>query len=223
MAETAVRTIEVATDEDIVARVRQGDSALFEVLMRRHNARVYRAVRAVLGGDADAEEAMQQAYVSAYTHLAQLGAGQRFGPWLTRIAVNAALGLRRKSAGFVTLEALPGGSEEVHDVSPRQDPERGAAARELVAEVERALEGMAPALRLAFVLREVQGLSTQEAAESLGVSEEALKQRLHRAREGLRASLEARVGEAARDAWRFEAPRCDRVVAGVFARLGLQR
>ena len=88
-------------DEEIVSRIVAGDVSLFELLMRRHNQRIYRTVRAVLGADDDAEDVMQQAYLNAFSHLRQFEGGARFTTWLTRIAVNEALALRRRSGRFV--------------------------------------------------------------------------------------------------------------------------
>lgn len=204
-------------DEAIVQRVLAGEVALFELLMRRHNQRIYRTIRSILRDeDGEVEEAMQQAYVSAWLHLGQFTGGARFSTWLTRIAINEALARRRKERRFV---ALDGGSIAEEAPSGAPGPEEQVARRELVALVERAIDSLPEAGRSVLVLREVEGLSTAETAEILGVSEDAVKQRLHRARELLRARLDEEAEGALAAAWSFEAPRCDRVVRAVMERI----
>jgi RNA polymerase sigma-70 factor, ECF subfamily len=212
------------TDAEIVRRVRAGDRALFEILMRRHNQRVYRATRAVVKDERDVEDVMQQAYVNAFTHLHQFEERSQFSTWLTRIALNEAFGRRRKlqveSKARVEsdVEEYPG--EFMASIpSPQPDPERQAYARELHRVLEEAVDALPEAYRTVFMLRDIEGLSTSETGEGLGIGEEAVKTRLHRARAMIRRAISARIGAAAPSAFQFEAPRCDRVVAAVFARI----
>ena len=205
-------------DEAVVARVLAGETALFEVLMRRHNPRVYRAVRAILGDDAEAEDVMQQAYVSAYTHLGQFAGNARFSTWLVKIAIHEAFARRRRQHRRVDLVTETGG-DGMHKLPASQaDPEEKLSRRELGGLLEAAIDALPEIYRLVFVLREVQELSTAEAAACLEVSEEVVKTRLHRARALLRDELYARMGAPA-DVFEFQAPRCDRVVAGVMGRV----
>ncbi len=204
-------------DEEVVRRVLSGEAALFEVLMRRHNQRVYRAIRALLRNEAEVEDAMQQAYLHAYAHLGQWNRAAAFRTWLLRIAVNEALS-RLRPARRLELLAVEGEEEERMDPDAR-DPERQAAGRELLALLEEGIDRLPALYRATFMLREVEGLSTAETAECLGVSAEAVKVRLHRARAALREGLVERAAGVARGAFPFDAPRCDRVVAGVLARL----
>src|SRR5690349_19243836 len=123
------------TDHEAVRRVVDGDTAFFEILMRRHNQRIYRAVRAVLGSEDEVEDVMQQAYLNAYQHLRQFAGDAQFSTWLTRIAVNEALARRRRRAGFVRQ-----GDDEmtltlVDEKTP--DPEQRASAAELREVMER--------------------------------------------------------------------------------------
>ncbi|HZZ85090.1 MAG TPA: RNA polymerase sigma factor [Anaeromyxobacteraceae bacterium] len=204
-------------DEEVVRRVLGGEVALFELLMRRHNQRVYRAIRSLLRDEAEVEDAMQQAYLHAYAHLGQWSQEASFRTWLLRIAVNEALSRLRPGR---RPELLAEGGEEDERMDPSaQDPERQVAARELVDLLEEAVDRLPALYRTAFMLREVEGLSTAETAGCLGVSEEAVKVRLHRARTALRQALLDRAAGAARVAFPFHAPRCDRVVAGVLGRL----
>jgi RNA polymerase sigma-70 factor (ECF subfamily) len=193
-----------------------GETALFEVLMRRHNRRIYRAVRSVLRDEAETEDAMQAAYLSAYAHLGSFQGEAAFSTWLTRIAVNEALSRLRGRGHLVPVEELP----EPEEIGGRTgDTERRAEARELVAVLERAIDRLPATYRTVFVLREVEGLSTAEAAASIGIGEELAKVRLHRARAALRSELAALLGEEAPAAFDFGSHRCDRVVRAVMARM----
>src|SRR4051794_30808198 len=175
------------SDEDIVQRVLKGETPLFEVLMRRHNERVYRAARAILRDEREAEDVMQEAYVSAYTHLRQFDARATFSTWLTKIAVNEAL-LRAKRRGRYDL--LDDASLETVMPTPTvPDPERQAFGRELGALIEGAIDGLGDGYREVFMLRQVRGLSTAETADVLGLTEDVVKTRFSRARHALRKDL----------------------------------
>ena len=205
------------TDEELVRRIVDGDAALFEILMRRHNQRIYRAVRAVLRADDDAEDVMQQAYLNAYQHLRQFAGDAQFSTWLTRIAVNEALGRRRKRT-----RALDQGTEDV-DISLVEsntpDPEQQASHSELRDVMEREVAALPDAFRIVVVMRDVEGMSTSETAACLGISEDLVKQRLHRARAMLRENLYQRAGVTLASLFAFGNARCDRVVAAVMARI----
>ena len=209
------------SDEQVVALVLEGQTALFEVLMRRHNERIYRAARAILRDERESEDVMQQAYVNAYAHLRQFDRRAQFSTWLTRIAVNEAISRARKRGRYQSLdEDAPGASETSMSTQQPPDPERQAFTRELSTLLEAAVDTLPDGHREVFVLRDVEGLSTADAAESLGVSVDVVKTRLSRARAALRRQLFERAGMAASDAFTFQRPRCDRVVAAVMARIG---
>jgi RNA polymerase sigma-70 factor (ECF subfamily) len=198
-------------DEEIVARVRAGETPLYELLVRRHDRLVYRAVRAVLRDEDEVEDAMQQAWLAAFGRLASFGGASRFSTWLVTIALNTARDrLRRRtvrSAG--SGEAPP----------PPPTPEREVGLRELVAVVERAVDALPEGYRTVLVLRAVEGLGTADTAAALGVEEDVVKTRLHRARALLRERLAGDLDRAAGEAFALHAPRCDRVVAAVMARV----
>lgn len=213
---------ETLTDEQVVARVVAGEVGLFEMLMRRHNVRVYRAVRSVLRDEQEAEDAMQQAYINAYTHLAQFAGRARFSTWLTRIAVHEAIARARRQGTRMETSFATDEEPEDRDVrlaSPEPTPEQRAFASELRSLLEGAIDALQPGYREVFMLREVEGLSTAEVAESLDLTEEAVKTRLHRARAMLQQDLLARAGAATGNAFQFHASRCDRVVKSVMDRL----
>ena len=202
------------SDEEIVTRIVGGETALFELLMRRYNQRVYRVTRAMLGDAAEAEDVTQDAWVRAFEHLDQFAGRARFSTWLTRIAVHEASARLRRRGRHVdieeTMETLP---------SAAAGPEQSAAAHELGGVIEQAVEALPVVYGSVFVLREIEGLSTAETAACLEINAETVKTRLHRARALLRNHITARIGAAARDAFPFAGARCDRTVAAVMARI----
>ena len=207
------------TDAEIVRRVRAGDRALFEILMRRHNQRVYRATRAIVKDERDVEDVMQQAYVDAYLHLDQFKGQAQFATWLTRIAVNRAI--RRGHGDRRQLELVTSDSEVAFERTPAKgiDPEHSMYGHELKTVLESLIDELPDPFRVVFVMREVEGLSTAETAASLEINEETVKTRLHRAKRLLRDQLDRRLGPAASEAYPFHLSRCDRVVAGVMAKI----
>jgi RNA polymerase sigma-70 factor (ECF subfamily) len=212
-APTAAPTAALS-DAEVVARVRAGERALFEVLLRRHDRRVYRAVRSILRDEDEVEDAMQQTWVQVYLHLGDFQGNAAFSTWLVRIAANEALQRVRRRG---PLAPVPVSENEEEPMSPGEDPEARAEAREAIRLVERAVDALPPHHRLVFMLRDVEGLSTAETADVLGIAEDAAKVRLFRARAALRRTLEETVGGAAGEAFPFHAPRCNRVVARVMA------
>jgi len=211
------------TDEDVIRQVLAGNTGMFELLMRRYNERVYRAARAIVRVEHDAEDVMQQAYVNAFTHLRQFNGSARFSTWLTRIAINESLARVRRQARYQSFDPDHSNVEPFMPPSAMDDPERQAFTRELRSLLEWAIDALPDGMREVFVLREVEGLNTSEVADCLGVSDDVVKTRLSRARAALRRLLAARTGATAPDAFRFYRPRCDRVVAAVLARIGAHR
>ena len=209
------------SDEEVVRRVRAGETFLFEVVMRRYNQRLYRVARAILRDDAEAEDVMQQAYVNAYRHLDQFAGLARFSTWLTRIAVHEALARSRRRGRFDEQETVDEWDGDAMDAlkSPGPDPERQAFAGELRTLIESAIEALPEHYRAVFVMRAVEGMSTAESADCLDITEETAKTRLHRARMLLRDALYQRAGIESAAAFSFEAPRCDRLVEAVFAQI----
>jgi RNA polymerase sigma-70 factor (ECF subfamily) len=208
-------------DEQIVAQVLGGQTGLFEVLMRRYNERVYRAARSIVRDEAEAEDVMQQAYVNAYTHLRQFGGKARFSTWLIRIAINEALGRVRRRTKYEVFDEESNVESLMPQVSP--NPERHAFTGELQALLEWAIDALPDGAREVFMLRDVEGMNTADAAGVLGVSDDVVKTRLSRARATLRRILLERTGATAPDAFRFYRPRCDRVVARVLSRIAEER
>jgi RNA polymerase sigma-70 factor (ECF subfamily) len=211
---------EQLTDSEVVARVVAGDTALFEILMRRYNPGVYRAVRAILGNDEECEDVMQQAYLNAFTHLRQFEQRAKFSTWLIRIAANEALARRRKrQRGTFAIAREEGDDVMLSIESDVPDPEQQALASQMRDVLEAELSALPSAYRSVLVMREVEGLSTAETAECLGVSEDVVKTRLHRARGMVKSALERRAGATLSAVYPFGNARCDRLVAAVMARI----
>jgi RNA polymerase sigma-70 factor (ECF subfamily) len=205
-------------DEDVVRRVRQGETALFEVLMRRYNQRIYRVVRAILKDDAETEDVMQQAYLNAYRHLDQFAERAKFSTWLTKIAVYEALHRARKEPPASLDEAGSEGTTIMGTLrSNAPDPEQALLAKETAGLLEAAVTALPETFRQVFMLRDVEGLSTLETAECLGLNEDTVKTRLHRARRHMRRHLSSQMSTATESAFVLHARRCDRVVANVLA------
>jgi RNA polymerase sigma-70 factor (ECF subfamily) len=213
---------ELGSDESIVKRVLDGERSLYEVLMRRHNQRVYRTARAILRSDGDIEDVMQEAYVQAFTHLAQFRSEALFSTWLTRIAVHAALArLRRDQRQTPTEESDLEHAATSH--SPHENmatPEQSAGTREIALLLERAIDALPDTFREVLVLRTIEEMSVAETASALDIPEDTVKTRLFRARGLLREALEDRMLDASEQAFLFHAPRCNRVVAAVMSRIG---
>jgi RNA polymerase sigma-70 factor, ECF subfamily len=205
------------TDEQIVERVRAGEVAWFEQLMRRHNARVYRVARAVLRDDSEAEDVMQDAYVRAYEHLHEFEGRARFSTWLTRIALYEALARARRRKRLTTLE--PHQEEPSMAVQSQASPEQQVSDTEMRSKIETAVADLPDEFRTVFVLRAVEGMTGAETAECLGIPEETVKTRLHRARGRLQRTLLKDLESGFPTLYEFHLSRCDRVVAAVMRRI----
>jgi len=214
---TNPESADAPSDEDVIARVLGGDIDAFELVMRRYNQRLYRAVRAILREDDESVDVMQEAYVSAFTHLGDFSGRARFSTWLTRIAVHEALARLRKRKRLEPLD--DNDTEERLMVSPTVGPEHRASDGELRVLLEEAVDGLPEAFRTTFVLRSIEQLSVAETAEILGIPEETVKTRHHRARERLQHTLSDRVGGTLPELFGFHRPVCDRLVASVLGRL----
>ena len=215
---------EPLSDEDIVARVLAGETVMFEIVMRRHNQLLYRVARSILRNDNEAEDVMQDAYVRAYEHLGQFAGRAKFSTWLTRIAVHEALARQRRGNRYQELEPMSELEGDPMDrfASLALNPEQQASNSEVRRLLEEAVEKLPDAYRTIFMLRDVEEMSTTDAADVLEITEENVKVRLHRARALIRKSLYARAGMERKEAFNFHAVRCDRVVKNVFERIQQQ-
>lgn len=209
------------SDEEVVTRVLAGEKNLFEIVMRRYNQRLYRVARAILRNDGEAEDVMQDAYVRAYEHLGQFAGRAKFSTWLTRIAVHEALMRLRRENRYQELEPTSEREEDPMEGFPSMalSPEQQASNSQVRRLLEEAVEKLPEAYRTVFMLRDVEEMSTIETATVLDLTVENVKVRLHRARALLRKSLYARAGMEQKEAFSFQAVRCDRLVKNVFERI----
>jgi len=222
-------------DVELARRIAQGDTSAFEPVMRRHNQMLYRLARSILKDDAEAEDAVQEAYLSAFRHFATFRGDSALSTWLARIVVNesyARLRKRKRSATVVALDsrwpdmrAGDGGFIGGEMANDRPDestesPETAAMRAELRDLLERRIDGLPDQFRAVFMLRDVQDLSVEETAACLDIPVATVRSRAFRARALLRESLSRDIDTATVNAFGFAGERCDRIVAGVLGRLG---
>jgi len=207
----------------LVSKAQRGDARAFEALIRRYNRRLYRVARGILRDESAAEDAVQEAYLSAFTHLGQYQPSGKFGAWLARIALNEALMIRRRTrADTVSLDdsqgAAPAPAAEVPTGEPSVTYEYDEVlhARQLL---EKAIDGLSEGFRLVFILRRVEQMSAAETAQSLGINEVTVRTRLHRAQRQLKTELSRLMQVEQPNLYDFGQSRCDYVVEAVLARL----
>lgn len=206
------------SDEEVVQRVLQGEMALYEVVMRRYNTRLYRVARAILKNDSEAEDVMQDTYVRAFQHLSQFAGRAKFSTWLTRIAVHEALARLQKAKRFEDWDAMNESKQDKIGLAPmRSDPESKTATVEMSRILEQTIQNLPEQYRLVVMMRDIEEMTTAETAECLSLTEDNVKIRLHRAHGMLRRDLYAKAKISTAETFPFHAPRCDRVVANVFA------
>jgi RNA polymerase sigma-70 factor (ECF subfamily) len=214
-------------DGELIQRIIRDDQGAFEALMRRHNTRLFRVARAILKDDAEAEDAVQDAYLDAYRHLPQFRGTAQLGTWLVRIVANHALmRLRRQKRDRVVVpfesqhpESSSLREKEVADESVELPPTTTLRS-EVRRILERRIDELPIAFRTVFVMREVEEMSVEETAECLGIPAATVRTRLFRARALLRQALARDIDLAAGDVFGFAGARCDRIVESVLARLG---
>jgi len=204
---TPAQNLEELSDRDVVERVLGGAREDFIALVRRHNQRLFRAARAITHSDIEAEDVLQQAWLDIFRNLSQFRGDAAFTTWATRIAVNAAIAQVRKRPVVAEVKDGPGG----------QAPDDIVDHAQLGALLEETLQQLPQGHREVMVLRDVLELDTAETAEALGLTEEAVRVRLHRARAAVAASLTERMLDKV---YSFDGARCDRVTAYVMSHIG---
>lgn len=231
MRKRAMQAAEVgpveAGDMALVRRALARDPDAFRAIIKTHNQRLYRIARGVVRNDAEAEDVLQETYMRAFSSLGAFRGEASLSTWLSRIAINEALGRLRKRKRIV---AMPGNPEaqiirfplNQNDVNPGDDPERTMAQRQILGLVERATDRLPDVYRTVFVARVIEGLSIEETADLLGVKPETVKTRLHRARALVRKALDDEIGPVLLDAFPFAGRRCERLTQAVMRRLGFE-
>jgi RNA polymerase sigma-70 factor (ECF subfamily) len=222
----APRVAVPSNDAELVRRALARDDRAFRTIMERHNRRLYRVARSILRNDSEAEDVVQEAYVNAFTHLDGFRGESSLATWLSRIVMNEALGRLRRERPAVELEAVDAQRREAQIIQFPQtgatdDPERTMAQREILQLVEQATDNLPEIFRVVFVTRVIEGMSVEETAELLGLQQETVKTRLHRARRLVREQLDKQIGPVLMDAFPFAGRRCERLTIVVMQRLGL--
>ncbi|WP_019139855.1 RNA polymerase sigma factor [Noviherbaspirillum massiliense] len=213
------------SDTELASRIAAGDQQAFVLLMRRHNQSLYRTARSILKDDAEAEDVVQDAYLLAYRGIDKFRGDAKLSTWLTRIVVNEAIARARKSsrrAEVIRLNDSPTGietTEEAMTETPSEQPEQSAVRAEMRRILERKIDDLPEAFRTVFVLRALEEMTVEEVATCLSIPENTVRTRFFRARALLREALLSEVDFAFADAFSFAGARCDRIVAGVLARL----
>jgi len=214
-------------DAELARRIGARDERAFEAVMREHNRMLYRLARSILKDDAEAEDAVQEAYFAAYRNIGGFRGGAKLSTWLARIVINEAYGRlrkRKRAAVVVPLEsARIGGDsrpEEGNMVEGTEErPDAAALRAELRDLLERRIDALPEPFRIVFVLRDVEEMSVEEAAECLDIPAATVRTRAFRARALLRESLSRDLDAATVDAFGFAGQRCDRIVANVLERV----
>ena len=214
-----------ASDLELAQAVAAGDEPSFEAMMRRYNRILYRVARAILKNDADAEDALQLAYLHAYQGIAGFRGQSKLSTWLTRIVLNEALMRVRQRGRDATVIELDGAQDGHLEAMPGQTgpaderPDALAMRAQTRAMIERRIEALPESFRTVFILRALEELSVEETASCLGIPEATVRSRFFRARSLLRESLARELDMATSEAFAFDGERCDRVVRGVLNRL----
>ncbi|MBY5407444.1 RNA polymerase sigma factor [Rhizobium leguminosarum] len=218
--------VSTLSDADLVPLAKMGDELAIRTIVQRHNQRLFRTARAIIRNDAEAEDVVQAAYVKAFTNLATFRGEAQLSTWLTRIALNEALGRVRGRKNTTGLEEIdmqttaPGGEVLQFPSSlAATDPETELARSQARHLLENAVDELPDDFRAVFVLRDVEGMSTDETASYLGIRPETAKTRLHRARKMMRQSIEKQLSGAFSALFPFDGARCafmaDRVIAAL--------
>ena len=212
-------------DAALASLAAQGDCRAFETIMRRNNRMLFRTARSILKDDAEAEDALQDAYLRAYRALDGFRVEAKLSTWLVRIVVNEALGrLRRRGVAEVipldtAIDAAGSQTEAWMAQDPNGQPERAAMRAEVRRLIEARIDTLPDAFRTVFVLRAVEELSVNEVAAALDIPQATVRTRYFRARSLLREGLSRDVDLAIDDAFSFAGARCDRIVARVMAKI----
>ena len=212
-------------DAALIVRAINRDKDAVSIIMARYNRRLFRIARSILKNDEDAEDALQAAYLRAFTNLAAFRHEAGLGTWLTRILINVALGYVRSQRAVVRFDetgnSTSGATVVTFPGNGVVDPERAMAQRQIRAVLEAAIDDLPNGLRTVLVARTLEGMSVEETSEALGITPQAVKTRLHRARQTLRKTIERRMGPVLTDAFPFDGWRCRRMTELVLNQLGL--
>jgi RNA polymerase sigma-70 factor (ECF subfamily) len=218
-------TIAASADMELALRAKARDADAFRAIMRINNQKLYRLVRSIIRNDSEAEDIVQETYVTAFAHLSSFRGEASLATWLSRIAINEALGrLRKRRRAASVISGEPASDAHVIPFplgASGDDPERTMAQRQILRLVEQATDTLPDVYRTVFVARVIEGLSMEETADLLRLKPQTVKTRLHRARALVRKQLDEQIGPIMLDAFPFAGRRCERLTSAVMKRLDL--
>lgn len=230
MSRAQQRSVDYAAmaDVDLVAAMQSGAREAYGVVIQRHNQRLYRVARGILGDESEAEDVVQDAYVKAFSNLPGFRGQASLGTWLTRIVINQAIDRRRQRRRATSLDALDGTQPEtqtsvvaLHPSLLASNPEQDSARLQIRRLIEQAVDRLPEAFRIVFVMRDIEEMSIDETADYLDIPAATVKTRLHRARRLLRGELEDSLASALAGSFPFAGARCAQMTEAVLARLGI--
>jgi len=215
-----------AADAELLALMRQGQPAAFAALMRTNNRRLYRLARGILDDDAEAEDAVQEGYVRAFTHLKTFKGESSLATWLARIVCNEALGRLRRRRPTVDVddlaETLPAEGDGTANIEDAINPEHAAARKEIQRAIESAVMTLPSNFRAVFMMRAIEQMSIEETAACLGIPDDTVKTRFHRANRLLRDALGEQFAVILEGVFPFLGVRCDGLMGRVLFQLGFE-
>jgi RNA polymerase sigma-70 factor (ECF subfamily) len=226
-AQASQTTGQATADLALVGRALDRDETAIRAIMKSNNRRLYRIARGILRNDSEAEDVVQETYVRAFTHLESFRGDSSLATWLTRIAMNEAMGRLRRERPSVEWSTLPPGTLEAQIIQfplsgSAENPEKAMAQREIQHVVEHAIDELPDTFRIVFITRVIEGMNVEETADILGLKPETVKTRLHRARAMLRDNVEKKIGPLVLEAFPFAGRRCQRLTDAVLKRLGFE-
>ena len=229
MSLALLRPAPLPADAELPSLTSQGAASAFAAIMRRNNRRLYRIARSILRDEAEAEEAVQETYLRAFTNLHGFRGTATLSTWLARIVINEALGRLRERRSLTDLDEVDrtawtgqGTPGALSGAFGRTSPEAAAAHRELKVLIENAVDALPASFRVVFVACAIEQVSVEDVAASLGIRKSTVRTRLYRAKRMLREALGAAFATMLDDIFPFAGSRCERVAAAVLGRLGLQ-
>jgi RNA polymerase sigma-70 factor, ECF subfamily len=189
---------EATSDTELLEQARSGETGSYGALVRRHHRRLYSIACRILRNEADAEDALQEAYLHIYSHLDQFEGRSPVTSWLNSIAANQAVTCARRRRPWQSLDTPAGGIRSPLEIiaAPIRDPERQAMDRQMETHIRAAIAALPAKFGQVFWLREIEGVTTQQSAMRLGISEGCVKTRLFRAKAMLRKRLDTPAAEA---------------------------
>lgn len=227
MAQSQVEKCNISSEAELIGRAVRKDEAAVRAILQANNRRLYRVARSIVRDDGEAEDVLQEAYLRAFSALAEFRGESSLATWLTRIVFNEALQRRRRRteipAAQVDPPSVPAAQVIPFPLSGHQpaDPERAMAQREICQLLERAIDQLPDEFRTVLVARVIEDMSIEETAHLLELRPETVKTRLHRARRLLKAALADHIGPLFSDVFPFGGKRCERMTDAVVRRLNL--